>query len=329
LMRKYDVKVYCGRTGLLNPFDLFSDRYLRRLYVAGGGTVSARLLDFVFAMESLGRTELPGSFRPPQFYENIGPLYDMYDELVAVVRVVETCKAHVPESMDVSLGSEPINLDDSNQPPGEPEFSLTKVVIEDLRTRSAMTDAQKAARELISLAEEQGWEKALDELNQRYGRPDINEPDESILAADLQTPFLSRELTGLKRIAEQDIAATALALANNPIGNMLINNKKQNKLLVDRLYTRAKKTAADVNKPDDVPFAMEFRPRMCWYVVQDLKPELATRLQYRKIKASAAFRQNIVRSQSLAAVHYEPRNIIRRNKFKWVETSKEQQDANE
>jgi glucuronate isomerase len=73
---------------------------------------------------------------------------------------------------------------------------------------------------------------------------------------------------------------------------------------------------------------MEFKPDMSYYVVKELSVKRLYQEDYDKSKATRIFREEYIQSQSLAAIHFNPENILKRMNFRAVGTEEETTDAN-
>jgi len=83
---------------------------------------------------------------------------------------------------------------------------------------------------------------------------------------------------------------------------------------------------ADANSLDTVPYIMEFKPDMNVYVIKSLSVNRIYKEQYQSLKGARAYREEIIQSQNLAPVHFNPDNILKRMNFKWAELEKSEKD---
>ena len=65
------------------------------------------------------------------------------------------------------------------------------------------------------------------------------------------------------------------------------------------------------------------------YVFKDISIKRMWKEQYEQMKTMSIFRQENAQSQSLAAVHFNPANVLKRVNFELIETKQETADANE
>ncbi|MCJ7692556.1 MAG: hypothetical protein MUO22_03985, partial [Sedimentisphaerales bacterium] len=104
-----------------------------------------------------------------------------------------------------------------------------------------------------------------------------------------------------------------------------INEQKKQGRLIEKLYSLVPQ---DANTIDEKPVIMEFKPTMSYYCIKDISVKRINQQDYLKIKAVRAYKEYIVQSQSMAAVHFNPENILKRLNFKPAKQDEEISDAN-
>jgi hypothetical protein len=67
---------------------------------------------------------------------------------------------------------------------------------------------------------------------------------------------------------------------------------------------------------------MEFKPDMSYYCLKSLSVKRLSRDDYEKIKFLQIYKEDIIQSQNLAPVHFNPENILKRMNFRLVEEDK-------
>ena len=113
----------------------------------------------------------------------------------------------------------------------------------------------------------------------------------------------------------------------NPYGQLMINEGRINAQLTEQLYQLVPQ---DANSLESVPYILEFKPGMCYYVIKNLSIKRLDQDTYERVKGFEAYRQANAEIQSLAAVHFNPGNILKRMNFKPIESEEtEEADANE
>ena len=191
-------------------------------------------------------------------------------------------------------------------------------IAEDLKKLAAMTTAKSTARQFVKQVAMDGWDDAIDKFNQLYGqeKDDPNDPN----------TFVLQERMGLSRITKQTMQAWAVQNVGNPIGHKLVNRLKIEADLMDRLYDLVPRNQ-DANSLETVPYLMEFEPDMSYYCLKNLTIRHLNLAEYQEIKPLQLYRQELTHSQTLAAVHFNPANILKRMNFVPVK-EEEPEDAN-
>ena len=320
LTEKYKIEVYAGQTGLLNAADIQTDEHLGRLYLSAHGYDNfVRLPRIVFAVDELGVSELgPFDVPKPRMYENIGPMKDISGQIMAVVRVIEAQKASEPEGINQAYGKSTLVFERDPNQISEDVYSVKEKVSEDLKKLAAMDTTKSKTEEFIALAEKHGWEGAIDKFNELYGQPDKQDEGGPSI-------FRMQNWTGLRRISREAIETLAVQSSGNPAAQFLVNEGKKNGQFIARLYSLVPQ---DSNAVEGLPLVLEFKPEMSCYVIKDISVKRLTQDEYEKIKGWRANKADIVQSQSMAAVHFNPENILKRMNFRWVREQKETSDAN-
>ncbi|MHC4113788.1 MAG: hypothetical protein ACYSSL_00465 [Planctomycetota bacterium] len=314
LSQENNIKVYTGHTGLLTAADMQADECLFRLYLQDYGY---RLPQIVFAIDELGSSKL-GVFdiSKPRMCENIGPMKDLGGEITAMFRVVKAEKASEPEDVNQTFSKVSLRFGQAEEEGSEDVYSVRKAVIEDLKKLAAMETTKAKAHEFVKQIVRDGWEESITKFNELYGRPNRDEPN----------VFELKELEKLRRVSNITLDTMIMQSASNPLAELVINENKKQVFLADTVYSLVPE---DANRLDTVPFVLEYKPDMSFYVIKNLTVERVNQAEYDRFKAPQAFREDIVRSQSLAAVHFNPENILTRMKFLSAEQEQEEADVNE
>ena len=340
LSEKHNCKLYAGRTGLLSPIDMQIDEYLARLYLEGQGQSPVSLAQIVFAVGDLAASELgPFDVRKPRMYENIGPLKDLLGsprfglldssgQIMAIIRVIKTIKAAEPQSIDQTFSISSLEFD-PNQPSaqsgaeGEDEaeniYSVKEKVTEDLKKLAARDITKSKAEEFIGLAAKDGWDTAIDKFNELYGKQtgrdpnDPNVPEISNEEKSVSEPFKLQNLTGLRRISRATLQTLTVQTAGNPAAQFFLNQQKNHRRFVEQLYSLIPQ---DSNAVDTVPLVIEFKPDMSFYCIKNISVKRITLQEYEKTKAMQIQREDYTQSESLAAVYFNPENILKRMSFR-------------
>ena len=332
LSEKYKIKVYTGQTGLLSAADIQMDKHLAVLYLKGYEFNPVGLAQIVFAVDELQASELgPFDAPKPRLYENIGPLRDITGQatgqtagqIMAVVRLLEAEKASEPESTDQTFSKSSFKFDEDQQQPTQDIYSVREKVVEDLKRLAAMDTAKSKAEEFITLAAEDGWEAATEKFNELYAQQDKQELTEPNAAPEAS--FKLQDSTNLRRISSMALGTLAVQVAGNPAAQLLADGFKKERRFIERLYSLIPQ---DSNTVDAVPLVLEFKPDMSYYCLKNVSIKRLNREQYEAVKAMQVYREDFVQSQSLAPVHFNPENILKRMNFRLVRQDEEATDAN-
>jgi hypothetical protein len=143
----------------------------------------------------------------------------------------------------------------------------------------------------------------------------------------IDKPFKLQNLAGLQRIPLSLIQTLAIHYSGRPTGAFILNERDNYRRFIEKLYSYV---PADSNTVDDVPFIMEFKPDVRFYCVKSISVKRVTLEEFQKIRTELLQRESQIQSQSLAAIHFNPENVLKRMNFKAVEADEEQteDDAN-
>jgi hypothetical protein len=326
LSEKYKIKVYTGQTGLLSPVDIQSDEQMGTLFLQGYGQNPVILSKVVFAVKELAVSELgPFDVPEPRMYENIGPVKDMMSMygnnaggIMAIVRVIDAQKAAEPESIDVTYSTSTLKFDPNEEDAGEDTYSVKEKVTEDLKKLAVLETTKSRAEEFITLAKKESWTNAINKFEELYGQLQQRDPNDP-------NAFRLQNYPGMRRISKANLETIALQGRGDPMTPFYLNESKINKQFVDQLYSLI---PPDKNTADSLPVVMEFKPDMSYYVVKDISVKRLYQEDYDKSKATRLFREDYIQSQSLAVIHFNPENILKRMKFKPAKSEEETADAN-
>jgi len=317
LAQKHNIKIYTGQTGLLSAADMEQDEKLRRLYVLSQAREPVRLTQVVFSMDEL--TTVPAADRElpdvpkPKVYENIGPVKDILAEIVLVVRVTKAEKASEPETLDLNYSKRAFRLDGDQN---DDVYSVKEKVAQDLKKLAALNQGliKSKAQEFIDLVAKEGWQAAVDKFNQLYRHEGQGTSEPNV--------FRLENFTNLQRISGKTLATLAAQSEGNP-GQRLYVRQAQKRLTADEAKIESRfleqlysLLPPDSNTIDSLPVVMEFKPNMSFYVIKSISVKRLEQQQYEKIKAKKLFTEDHIQSQSLAPVHFNPENILKRMNFR-------------
>jgi hypothetical protein len=345
---KYKVKLYTGQTGLLSAADVDADEYLRRLYMTGQGRNPMRLRQIIFSIPDLnpdqagGDEQQSGSAagqRPsldlisggqrPNLFENIGPVRDLLAEIMLLVQVTKAEKASAPESIDSILDTRSLMLSDNRESSIEHPVSrpVKQKVVNDLKKLAVINDGlvKSKAEEFIELAAKDGWEKTLHKFNELYKQTSSSSV-ESQTKQDENEPniFKVEQLANLHRIPKETLA-TLETQSQGSRGEQLFVQEVQKWLsidaakiqsrFIDQLYSLVPQNSSTAKS---LPLLMEFKPEMSFYVIKNLLVKRLSLEEYEKNRAKRFYKEDNIQSESMAVVHFNPENILKRMNFRQV-----------
>jgi len=329
LSKKYKIKVYTGRTGMLDALDMQIDKYISRMYLSGYSQNPVPLTKGVFAVPEIATSELgPFDVQPPRMYMNIGPARDMMElqggtgEFIGIVKIIEAVKAAEPDSVDYTFGTEPVIFDPNEDETEENIYSVKEKVVEDLKQLAALETAKKRAEEFIGTVSNGDWQSAVDKFNEMYGKDtqdDENEPN-----APKTEMFKLENITGMRMVSKARLDALAAQSEGHPATRYFINERTRSILLVKELYSHI---PADSNSAESLPFVMEFKPDMTYYCIKDLTIKRLWKEDFDRIKTRRLFAEESVQSQNLSVIHFNPENILKRMNFTLVVTEEEPEET--
>jgi hypothetical protein len=313
------------------------------------------LTKMVFAIEELGLSELgPFDISKPKMYRNIGPVRDILERIMVLVRVIDVEKASEPESINqtfststpkFSTADEHTDKGDANHTPAEDldandVYSVKEKVAQDLKRLSAMEVTKKKAEEFIGLAAKEGWDSTIDKFNGLYGRKGGRDEDDPNLTGDPnategpEEPFHLQSATKLQRISRGTIGRLAVLSEGNPGSPLFVSeaqkwlsvrDAKIAKQFIDQLYSLVPQ---DSNTVDTLPLIMAFKPDMSYYCIKEIRVRRVVREEYEQSKPIEVYKEEYIQFQSMAAVHFNPENILKRANFRWVREKERAKDAN-
>jgi hypothetical protein len=319
---KYGIALYNGRTGLLSARDVQTDEILGRLGVPGYGPSPIRLSQVLFSVRPLEEDAIPLMFaQPPRLYASIGPAQDPMatmapdfgDGVVALMRVTQARKAAEPENPGVTFSTRALSLGETSDDE-ETTFSVREKVLEDWRKLAAWDTTKSRAQEFVDLASKDGWDRAVAAFNERYGeqaKADPNDPN----------VFTVQQEIGLQRISSDQLQVLAARTTGSPVAEDILNEAKAERQFIDRLYALV---PPDAETPAKLPDILEFKPTQSVYCLKDVSVQRLTQQQYQAMKGMLLRQEEYRQSQSLAAVHFNPANILKRTRFEPVTEAQEQ-----
>ncbi len=339
LTEKYGIDVYSGQTGLLNSNDMINDLFIRSLFIMSPVNQPIGLTKIVMGGADLKTSELgPFDVPGPALYENIGPFSDYIQQKMVVIRITETSKATEPESIDTTYSKRTINIDTGLDPNSDDEklFSVREKVVEDLKMIGAMQAAKtmaeefKAAVDKLDDPNEKNWQNIVDTFNRTYQDPNSKTPDDANavgpeLPEALTGPFRLQVSNRTRRIPQTAFEALLLQSQGDPTRYSFIDRTRRQKLFLDKIYELV---LPNSNSPTNLPLILESKSDMNYYCLKKVVINRMPRAEYDKVKIAGAYRDDYIQSQSLAVVHFNPENILKRMKLEFVTSEDGTVDAN-
>jgi len=326
LSEKHKIKVYTGKTGLLSPIDMQSDEQMATLYLQGYGQNPVRLSKVVFAVDELAASELgPFDVPKPRMYENIGPVRDMMSMyssnssgIMAILRVIDARKAAEPESIDQTYSTSSLEFDPNEEKAGKDIYSVKEKVTEDLKKLAVLDATKSKAEEFVALAKKEGWTSAINKFEALYGQLQQRDPNDP-------NAFRLQNYPDMRRISKANLSTLSLQGQGDPMTSYYLNESKANQQFVDQLYSLVPQ---DNDTAGTLPLVMEFKPDLSFYVIKNVSVKRLFKEDFDKMKATRLFREDYIQSQSLAVIHFNPENILKRMNFKPAKSEEETADPN-
>ncbi len=324
LSEKHDIKVYAGRTEMLNAVDMQSDEELGSLFIRRAGTTGTVLVRIVFSVEQLKASELgPFDAKAPRLYENIGPLKDAREMMegyeganMLLVRVVAAEKASEPENLNQKIYRKAVLFD--RQSKTEDFKTIRELVIEDMRRLAALDETRAKVDEFVKLAGESGWQQAIDKFNELYGKP-AKKMEDSPMKIVYQTFTLSEE-KGLRRISGPRLTALESRYEGDPMAASILRRSRIESMLKDEIYGLVPENS---DSPAESGEILEFKPNMTYYCLQSLLIHRLNQDKFDKLKGADIIGGDFSEGQVMAMVHYNPKNILKRMNFSLIKREKD------
>jgi hypothetical protein len=321
LTARYSIPLYSGTTGQLSAADIRGDKYLRRMYLTNYGYNPIPLPTVLFSVKAFGDSAtILQSGAPTQMYGTVGPARDpmsasapdVSNQIMMIARVVAAEPDAAPANADVSYSTQTLNLGDPSAQQNK-LFSVKEQVVKDLQTLAAWDTTGAKAAEFMAMATKDGWDQAVNQFNKLYGaqaKADPNDPN----------VFKLDRRMGVQRIGTADLEVLATQLSNTPGGESYLNQARDESLFANRLFSLA---SPEGNGAPQLPKIMEFKPDRSYYVIKSLNVQPLYQEQFQKMKGMVIGREEYGQTQSLAVVHFNPANILKRMNFQWAKPADE------
>jgi len=272
-------------------------------------------------VSELGPFDVP----KPRMFENIGPVKDMMSMyssnsggIMAILRVIDAQKAAEPESIEQTYSTSSLEIDPNEEKAGENIYSVKEKVTEDLKKLAVLDTTKSKADEFIALAKKDGWTSAVNKFEELYGQLQERDPNDP-------NAFRLQNYPDMRRISKANLATLSLQGQGDPMMSFYMNESNVNQQFVDQLYSLVPQ---DNDTVGTLPLVMEFKPDLSFYVIKNISVKRLFKEDFDKMKATRLFREDYIQSQSLAVIHFNPENILKRMNFKAAKPEEEPADAN-
>lgn len=316
LGKKYNLALYSGRTGQLSAFNLRDDKVLRRMSVPTSGYNSIPLSQILFSVKELGdHATVMLSLAPAEMFRSIGPVRDpmsslstdLTDQIMMIARVVDVQKSAAPTNVGVTFSTKTLGLGSPADAKSQ-SFSVEEQVVNDLRAESAWATTKSKAEEFMALATKDGWDKAVNQFNKLYGAQAKEKPeDPNVFKVDMQP--------GLQRVPQSELAVLDAQISSNPAAPIILAQAKNEGAFADRLFSLI---PAKSTTPAQLPLLVEFKPNQSYYVLKSLTMQRLSQEDFQKMKGMIVRREEYSQIENLAAVYFNPANILQRTNFRFA-----------
>ena len=188
----------------------------------------------------------------------------------------------------------------------------------ELATALGGQDAENKAEEFAKLAVKDGWEDTINKFNKLYKAPDTQKQGDP-------NAFRLQNLSSIQRISTAAVGVLVVQTVGDPAAEFLVNRGRKEAQFRNRLHSLVPQDANTLETP---ALIIEFKPDMSYYCLKHLSVNRLEQAEYEKIKAVRAYREDLFQSQSLAAVHFAPENILKRMNYRPAREEEEPSDAN-
>ncbi|MCU0916154.1 MAG: hypothetical protein MUC88_16550 [Planctomycetes bacterium] len=321
LGKKHGLALYSGRTGSLSAINVQNDKHLRRMYLMNSGYNPMPLSQLLFSVKELGEhATVLFSMPPAEMYLSVGPARDpmaatatdMTGQIMMIARVVEVEKNAPPTGPDMVYSTKTLGLGEPADAKNE-TFFVGEQVANDVKAVDAWDLTKTRAQEFMALTAKDGWDKAIAQFNQLYGKQAATDPnDPNVFRLDQQM--------GLQRIAKADLEVLATQVASSPASQIVLNQAADEGRFVNRLYSLIPPKS---NAPAQFPLLVDYQPHQSYYVLKDLSVQRVTQEDFQKRKGMIVRREEYNQVETLSAVHFHPGNILKRMNFRFAHPTDE------
>jgi hypothetical protein len=311
------LSVYSGKTGLLDLTDMQNSDHINGLFInpTSSGQMPATIYDVLLTAGELAENKLQTPYSTKsKLYQNLGPFQHYNRSILALIRIIDVKPSFVPDSIELSISKKSVVLDEQNIQ--DEIFSVKDKVIEDLKILSGMGTAREKAEEFLKIAEQQGWDIAVEQFNKKYPPEEKDDPNNFELVT---YPNLNKFTKDMANIPDaRDMASPGTKFSEIA----RLNEIEIRNILFDQIPKGS-------GRPKQLPFILEVKPAMRYFCVKDMSMTQIDQKQYLHRKAYNAYRISENQQQSLAIAFFSPQNIISRTNFRYIEEEEQTKEPNE
>jgi hypothetical protein len=316
MVKKYQVSIVTGQTGWLSRDAFSQDTVLNTLGIRRGQQY-LRLSDLAFSASTEKQPPQRIGMPSIRVWENIGPASggyyspeeQKYSRVMALVRVIGTRDAQVPDSIDVAFDTQGVTLN-QQQPAEETSFSLKQQVQQDILTVGAMETAKARAQELATLVADTSWDDAIAAYNKKYAKVEDSNDLTAEAAADERTDV--ETIKDQLRMSQTDVEMARRFMLDNPGMAQRIKELIVRNMFINQLYAMLPENAESTGT---IVKPLVFEPQAACYVIKEVIRKPATMKDYLDNKAQTALQLNATESAGLALIHFSPEKILERMNY--------------
>ena len=310
LSQKYEVPLHAGQTGRLSRADASSDTTLTRWSLEGPSGERISVATVLFNVSPLEADDLQLLSLPKPFlFENLGPLRDAYTrpggdvsgQTMAIVRVVEVAPATMPDSLETTYESTGVTLDSSGI---AKTISIKDQVAEDVRQLQAYAAAEAQAQEFITAVKQEGWDLAVTQLNKSIKEKTRQDPN------SLDPITVRKQILHRMPVSQLDLYTSLIK--RSPGSAAFLQKALGESQVADALYERI---PSNQDQASDVPFVMKSPSEQAVYCINDVSVKRFSVQAFHKTRGAQIQREERIAAQSLAAIHFNPQNLIARMNY--------------
>ncbi len=326
LSETHTITVHTGKTGLLSRANMRTDPILNRLMLTGRNNNQVPLNEMLYSVEPLVADDLALlNIQRPTLFENIGPAKDsstqpdsdVANQTMAVIRIIQVVSATEPDSLDSVLNVNGITLAQDALPRTE---RIKEQVSNDLKQLRGYELALTKANAFMTQIKEGDWDTPLAQLNTDFKQmiqQDPNGPD-----------VFSLSKRPLRRIPVSQLDMMESFGLKNPMFAGYYKRAKSEHNIANTLYAMV---PPDQDKLEALSEQIESPAELAVYCLKSLSITRLSLQDYDASKGRQMGQEEMIAAQSLAAVHFNPANILQRMNFEWAPTDDktDQADAND